>query len=57
MSLGKNKHEFLSSFHKVRQHSELNVHFMLKWDQAQVREGANLPPKGHQTQSEPRGGR
>ena len=47
------KHDFLSPLYKVRQHSELEVEFMLKYDQAGGRRGANLPPKGPQTQLTP----
>ena len=42
--------------YKVRRASELKVKFMLKCDQPGGRGGANLPPKGPQTQFEPEGG-
>ena len=45
MSLWNIKHYFLSPFHKVRQPSELEVQFMLKWGQPWEREGANLPSR------------
>ena len=53
----KKKHEYLSLLEKVRQPSELEVKFMLKFDQPGERKVANLPPKEPQTQLEPEGGR
>ena len=45
------------SFYKGRQPFELEVQFLLKCDQLQVRGGAYIHPKRLQTQSAPVGGR
>ena len=49
----KNKHDFLSIFEKVRQPSELEVKFLLKFDQGGERKVADLPPKEPQTKLAP----
>ena len=56
-SLKRKKHDFPFPFYKVRRPSELEVKFMLKWDQPEGRRGVKLPSKGPQTKWAPEGGR